>query len=65
MIFDGVADELDTICGQAKFGCSRTADTAQQFLVMAKVLMLGDGFLALRVPADVDVAEEHGKQVRA
>jgi hypothetical protein len=31
-----VADELDTICGHAKFGGYRTADAAQQLLVMTE-----------------------------
>jgi hypothetical protein len=57
-----VADELDTICGQAKFGGYRTAGAAQRLFAMADGLMPRAGLVALRV--QVDVAEESGKRVR-
>lgn len=58
-----VADQLDTICGQANSAAIERPVRNNSTPRDGHGLMLGTGFLALR--AQVDVAEEFGNRVRA
>jgi hypothetical protein len=58
-----VADEVDTICGQANSAAIEEPMRHNSSSRWPSGLMLGADFLALR--AEVDVAEEFGKRVRA
>ena len=60
--FETAAKKLEVPSGSGQFG-GNGRDAAQQLLAMAEGLMLGAGFLALRV--EDEAAEESGKQVRA